>query len=151
MHLGFSFRQTMSGSYWRLDQPAEERAIAFAVDACAPDVGALGRDKTMRLSGTVDVEQLATRKRIEGLLSFKLLAERRIGYRLEFCGDDGRHYELSGQQQWSGFSPIQSLTLLSSSLYEQRGEEIGRATLRFDIRADWAEWLKSFRLRLAPG
>ncbi len=28
------------------------------------------------------------------------------------------------------------------------GEEFARATLRFDLRADWARWVKSFRIHL---
>ena len=40
------------------------------------------------------------------------------------------------------------MTLLPATLFDERGEELGRATLRFDLRADWAEWMKSFRLRM---
>ena len=38
--------------------------------------------------------------------------------------------------------------LLPASLYDASGEEIGRATLRFDLRADLGRWLKSFRVHL---
>jgi hypothetical protein len=37
---------------------------------------------------------------------------------------------------------------LPATLLDERGQELARATLRFDLRADWAEWVKSFRLRL---
>ena len=150
MRFGVSFRQIMSGSYWRLDTPADVRAIAFAVEASTHDLGSFMRGKTLSLRGEIDAERLASGKPLEGTLSFKLLGERRIAYHLTFSGDDGRDYELSGQEEWSGFSPVESLTLLSASLYERGGEEVGRGTLRFDLRAHWMQWVRSFRLWRVP-
>ena len=124
MLLGFSFRQTMSGSYWLLDAPADDRAIAFTIEAATPDVRAFVRDKTWRITGKIDAERLASSKPLEGTLAFKLLDERRVAYRFTFEGDDGRRYELSGQEEWSGMSPIHSLTLLPASVYDEHGEEI---------------------------
>ena len=34
------------------------------------------------------------------------------------------------------------------SLYGPDGEEIARATLRFDYRSDLGRWMKSFRIHL---
>jgi hypothetical protein len=145
---GFSFRETMSGSYWLLDQPTEERAIAFTVEAYARDVRRFAVDKTWRLRGTVDAERLASARALEGTLLFKLLDERRLPYRMSFTGDDGRRYELSGQKEWSTLAPFESITLLPATLYDAAGDELGRATLRFDLRAEWARWMKSFRIHL---
>lgn len=147
MVLGFSFRQAMSGTYWLLGAPADERAIGFTLAAEATDIASFVRNKTMRLSGTMDAEGLAAGKPVEGSLAVKLLDEGRIAYRLAFSGDDGQSYELSGQQEWSSVSPVASLTLLSATLYDARGQEIGRAQLRFDFWSDWKRWLKSFRPR----
>jgi hypothetical protein len=145
---GFSFRETMSGSYWRLETPTEERAIAFTIDARARDLRRFARDKTWTITGTVDAEGLASRRPLEGTLAFRLLDERRLPYRFKFTGDDGRDYELSGQKEWSGLSPIESMTLLPASLYDADGGELARATLRFDLRSDLASWMKSFRIHL---
>ena len=145
---GFSFRETMSGSYWRLETPTDERAIAFTIDARAGDLRRFARDKTWRITGTVDAEGLATKQALEGTLAFRLLDERRLPYRFQFVGDDGKDYELSGQKEWSGLAPIESMTLLPASLYGADGGELARATLRFDLRSDLASWLKSFRLHL---
>jgi hypothetical protein len=145
---GFSFRETMSGSYWLLDRPTEERAIALSIEAYAGDVRRFAANKTWRLRGTLDAEHLASRRPLDGTLVFKLFDERRLPYRLSFTGDDGKRYELSGQKEWSGLAPFESITLLPASLYDDAGEELGRATLRFDLRADWARWMKSFRIHL---
>jgi hypothetical protein len=145
---GFSFRETMSGSYWRLDAPVDERAIAFTIEARAKDLRRFARDKTWRITGTIDAEGLATARTLDGTLVFRLLDERRLPYRFTFVGDDGLGYELSGQKEFNGLAPLESLTLLPASLYDASGEELARATLRFDARSDLGRWLKSFRVHL---
>jgi hypothetical protein len=145
---GFSFRETMSGSYWRLETPTDERALSFTIDARAKSIRRFARDKTWTITGTVDAEGLATRRPLEGTLAFRLLDERRLPYRFSFTGDDGKRYELSGQKEWSGLAPVESMTLLPASLYDADGGELARATLRFDLRSDLASWMKSFRIHL---
>jgi hypothetical protein len=144
---GLSYRETMSGNYWRLDAPTDERAIAFTIEVYARNLVEFARNKTWRVTGTIDAESLASGRQLEGTLSFKLLSERRMPYRLSFVGDDGHRYELRGQREWSGLAPIDSMTILPASLFDNRGEEVARVTLRFDLRADWMAWMKSFRLR----
>ncbi|HEY5240596.1 MAG TPA: hypothetical protein VIJ22_03985 [Polyangiaceae bacterium] len=148
MFPGFSFRETMSGSYWRLETPTDERALSFTIDARAKSIRRFARDKTWTITGTVDAEGLATRRPLEGTLAFRLLDERRLPYRFSFTGDDGKRYELSGQKEWSGLAPVESMTLLPASLYDADGGELARATLRFDLRSDLASWMKSFRIHL---
>jgi hypothetical protein len=145
---GFSFRETMSGSYFMLDAPTDERAIAFTIEARARDVARFARDKTWGVRGTIDAEKLASGADVDGTLAFKLIDERRLPYRLSFRGDDGKRYELSGQKEWTGLQPIGSMTVLPASVYDESGEEIARATLRFDLRSDWGRWLRSFRIHL---
>lgn len=138
----------MSGSYWLLDSPTDERALSVTLKASTRDLGEFVRKRTWLLEGTIEAERLASQRDLEGTLIFALIDERRIPYRIAFRGDDGRKYELTGQKEWSGFAPIESMTLLPATLLDERGGELGRATLRFDLRADWADWMKSFRLRL---
>jgi hypothetical protein len=143
-----SFRERMSGSYWLLDTPTDERAITLSFEAHAADVSEFLRTRTWSLAGTIDAERLARRREVEGTLRFSLIEERRLPYRFAFRGDDGCRYELRGQKEWTGLAPVSSMTLLPATLLDERGQELARATLRFDLRADWAEWVKSFRLRL---
>ncbi len=145
---GLSFSEALSGNYWRLDAPVEERAIALHLTGSISDAGSFLRDKTLRLTGTIDAEHLASAQKIEGTVHFKLFEERRLPYRCTFRGDDGRRYELFGEKEWNGLSPVESITLLAASLYDDHGDEIARATLRFDMRADWSRWLMSLRLFL---
>jgi hypothetical protein len=145
---GFSFEEWLSGSYWRLDAPTEEHAVGFHVRATADDVADFARTRTWRVEGTMNVEGLAYDAETEGVIAVKLVDERRVLYRLAFRGDDGRSYELSGQKEWSGLAPLDSMTLLGASLFDEGGEEIARATLRFDLRSDAVRWLKSFRIHM---
>jgi hypothetical protein len=144
----FSYRERMSGSYWLLDAPTDERAIALSFEAKTCELVEFVRTRTWLLSGTIDAEGLASGREVEGTLGFRLIDERRIPYRFAFRGNDGRRYELSGQKEWSGLAPVESMTLLPATLLDEYGDELARATLRFDLRADFGQWLRSFRLRL---
>jgi hypothetical protein len=145
---GFSFRETMSGNYWRLDAPTEERAIAFTVEAKTDDVRRFARDKTWRITGTIDAEGLASARELDGTLAIKLQGQRRLHYRFTFLGDDEQGYEFNGQKEYSPLALVESMTLLPASLYDPDGEEVARAVLRFDARSDFWRWLRSFRLHL---
>jgi hypothetical protein len=145
---GLSFRETMRGTLWRLDAPTDERAVDVTLEARSGDLRDIPGDRTFQLRGTVAIERLATRAAAEGTLVFKLATERRLPYRVRFRGDDGRDYELSGQKEWVPFAPLESVTTLPATLFDDGGQEIGRATLRFDVRQDWWPFLRSFRLHL---
>ncbi|MGD0674252.1 MAG: hypothetical protein ABSC94_02460 [Polyangiaceae bacterium] len=138
-----SFREWLTGSYWRLDAPTEERAMNVDLEGRAADLLSALRDRTWSLSGTIDAERLASARPVAGFLYNRLLDERRIPYRFAFSGDDGRRYELSGQKEWNAMAPFESVTLLAASIYDDAGEEVARATLRFDLRADWLRWLRA--------
>ncbi len=143
---GLAFRETLAGQYWRLDAPTEVLSIAATLDANAPDLAALARDRAFSVKGSIDVERVATGRPIEGTLAFRFAHRGRLHYRLAFVGDDGRRYELGGQKEWSPLAPVDSLGFLAASLYDAQNEEIARATLR--LHAPGGAWtvLKSLRL-----
>jgi hypothetical protein len=143
---GFSFREELSGKYWRLEEPTDERAIRLRLETRVPDAVAFLQSRTAELSGNIDAEGLASKRDIKGTLAFKLFEEQRSVYRFTFHTDNDRLYELCGQKEWNALAPLEALTLLPASLYDDRGLEVARATLHFDVRADWARWLASLRL-----
>jgi hypothetical protein len=146
MSLGASFREWLTGSYWRLDAPTDELAIDVSLEALAPDVRSLFGDGSWQLSGTIEAERFAERQSLSGTLCLGRLDEGRIPYRIAFRGDDGHPYELSGSKELNGLAPLESLTLLAASIYDGSGEEVARATLRFDVRAHGRQWLRHIRL-----
>src|SRR5579884_2244949 len=105
MPLGLSFRHTMTGSFWLLDSPTDERRIVLSMETHAPDLGLFARYKKSRVRGWISAERLASRKALDGTVALAPLDTRRIAYRLVFEGDDGRRYELGGHKEWRGLSP----------------------------------------------
>jgi hypothetical protein len=146
---GFSFREELTGKYWRLEEPTEERTMSLHLETCVRDAAAFLQSHTGELSGRIDAEGLASMSELRGTLSFKLIEEQRSVYRFTFQTDDGRVCELCGQKEWNALAPLEAITLLPASLYDDAGREVARATLRFDVRADWARWIASLRL-VAP-
>ncbi len=148
MKPGFFFKEAMRGSYWRVDTPTAERAIELRAVLRARDVRQFVLDKTWQLEGEIDVEGFATKRPVEGTVVFRLLDERRMPYRARFVADDGRRYELRGQKEWTPIAPVESISTLPASIYDDEGREVARATLRFDVRNDTGALVKSFRLAL---
>jgi hypothetical protein len=142
---GVSFRERLSGTYWRLDAPTDERAIVVDLEMNVPHWRAFLQSRAASLSGHIDADGLASRRPIRGTVAFELLEERRNTYAFSFEGDDGRGYELCGQKEWHALAPLEAITLLPASLYDARGDEVARTTLRFNVRADWARLLASVR------
>jgi hypothetical protein len=146
---GFSFREELSGNYWRLEEPTDERPIRVLLETRVPDAAAFLQSRIAELSGHIDAEGLASMCDVQGTLAFKLFEEQRSVYRFTFRTDGGRLYELCGQKEWNALAPLEAITLLPASLYDEQGQEVARATLHFDVRADWARWLSSLRLVVA--
>jgi hypothetical protein len=146
---GFSFREELSGTYWRLEEPTDERAIRVKLEARVLDAGVFLQSRTAELSGRIDADGLVSARELQGSLTFNLLEEQRSTYQFAFETDGGLRYELCGQKEWNALAPLEAITLLPASLYDERGQEMARATLRFDVRADWARWLASLRLVVA--
>jgi hypothetical protein len=140
-----SFRETMRGSFWLLDEPTDERAMRISLEARADNFAEFLHQKTWSIQGTIEAEQLATGSALKGTVRANPIEERRLTYRLAFRGNDGDPYELTGYRTWSGWAPLESLTLLPASLYDRDGEELARAALRFDLRADCVGLIKSIR------
>lgn len=149
MGVGFELSDSGSGTYYRLDDPLRDRAIGLSLHLEVDGLRRFLRDRKLRAAGTIVAEGLAERgKPLSGTLAWRLLDERRVTYDLAFDGDDGNVYRLRGQREFLVFDALDSLTLLPSSLYDDAGVEIGRATLRFDPRQELPQLLRSFRPRV---
>jgi hypothetical protein len=146
---GFAFRESLAGSFHLLDAPADERAIALELEMRASALAAFVRERAWYVEGDLRAEGLAEHAPVKGTLGFRLFDEKRLPYRLGFDADDGKRYELRGQKDWTPIAPLESMTVLSASLYDEQSREVGRATLRWDLRNDLARTLASFRLEYA--
>jgi hypothetical protein len=143
--LGFSFREKMAGT-WAPPGGGPERSIEFALDARAADLLRFAHDDEVELSGTVALEGLCEGAPARGTMLLAPLTRGLIRYELTFTGDDGKPYRLEGQKNVRWTALAASLTNLSASiLAADSGAEVGRAELRFDLRADLIGFLRSWR------
>lgn len=147
MTLGFQFRETMTGTYHMLAAPLDERAISFTIGAKVNGLRQFVKDKVADISGVLDAEGFADKVPLHGTLALKLLDERRLPYEFTFRGNDGKDYRFRGQKDVKAIALTESMTVLPASLYDAAGQEIGRATLRFDVRQDMRSFLRSWKLR----
>lgn len=151
MMAGFRFEETMRGSFYLLSKPEDERAIEFSIEARVDNLRRFARDLNARIQGVVTLEGICKHANLDGTLGIKLVRESRLPYDFSFTGEDGKKYRLRGEKNFTPLGIVQSLTTLPASLYDADDIEIGRATLRFDLRSDWRKFLLSFRPRLVLG
>jgi hypothetical protein len=148
---GFELEESLSGSYYRLADPLADHALRIDLHLGALGLRRFLRDRKLEVDGRILAERLAEREggvALRGTLTMRLFDERRIPYDLSFEGDDGRTYRLRGQRDFFVHDAVDSLTLLPASLYDDAGQEVGRAVLRFDPRAQLPAMVRSFRPRV---
>jgi len=152
MGLGFQLAESMSGSYYLLDEPLRDHALRFRLRLGVNGLRRFLRERKVDAKGLIHVEGLAERApegvELAGSLAMKLFDEKRIPYDLSFQGDNGRSYRLRGQRDFFMHDAVDSLTILPASLFDDAGLEIGRAVLRFDPKNDLGALVKSFRPRM---
>ncbi len=149
MGLGFHLSESLSGSYYLLDEPLRDRAMSLSLSLDVDGLGRFARERKVAAEGTIAAEALAGGgKPVSGTVTWRLFDERRVPYDLGFQGDDGRSYHLRGQRDFFVHDAFDSLTILAASLYDEGDREIGRATLRFDARSQLPHLVKSFRPRV---
>lgn len=143
--IGLSFDERMAGTWHSLVEPAHERPIEFTLRATLPARALLG-DGVAALEGRIVVEGITAGAEAKGTLGLgALVRERRLPYALSFRGDDGRQYRLDGAKEVSVLDLPRSMTTLPVYLFDDQGNEVGRAVLHFDLRGDLIKFMRSFR------
>jgi hypothetical protein len=152
MGLGFELAESMTGSFYRFDEPMKDYVMRITLRIGVDGLRRFARDRVMSAEGVILAEGLAENggagRTASGSLTWKLLDQNRVPYELAFEGDDARTYRLRGQRDFFVYNAIFSLTTLGASLYDDAGEEIGRALLHFEPRIEIPALVKSFRPRV---
>ena len=128
-----------------LASPLEDRAISLTLSARVDGLRQFARDKLAVLEGEADLEGFAEKQPIHGTIGLKL-DEGRVPYDFRFTRNDGEICRFHGQREFTPTAIADSLTVLPGSLYDPNDREIGRAVLRFDVRSELMNSVKSFRL-----
>lgn len=152
MGLGFELAESMTGSFHLFRDPLEDRVLRVTLRLAVDGMRRFARERRLHADGVIVAEGLAENggagRSISGSIHWKLFDEKRVPYTLTFKGDDERTYHLRGQRDFFVYNAIGSLTSMTASLYDDREEEIGRATLDFEPRMEIPALVKTFRPRL---
>lgn len=144
MSVGFEFRETMSGSYHRLDDPGVEHPMSFTIRADIPALVRFAIDPTAQIQGEVDAEGLADHKPLRGTMEINPFLKRKVVYDFHFPDNAGAECRFHGEKEVEPLRLAESMTTLPGSIFV--GErEIARAVLRFAVRQDLLRFLLSFK------
>lgn len=146
MSMGFEFRETMSGTYHTLEHPAEELPMSITVRAEVHGLRRFLLDPTAEISGEVDAQGLADHRALRGTLEINPVLRRRLVYDFRFEDNDGAECRFHGEKEVEALRLVATMTTLPGTIFREH-REIGRALLRFHLRADLAKMLRSFRPR----
>ena len=142
---GFTFRETMSGSYFLDDEPARDLAMSFTIAAEVHDLAKFLRDRVAEIVGEVVLEGRADHRPLRGTLEMDLLIGRKLRYEFGFTDDAGRACRFEGQKDVELGRLLETMTTLPGELRFVDGARFGTARVRFDARSDLGRFLASFR------
>lgn len=143
--LGFEFQEVMTGTYTRTGRPEETGAIRFAARARARDAVRHLRDGLVTLEGTLDMERFADEVPMQGTIEIRPIRGKILRYDFTFTGNDGNPYRFHGQKDVRWSEILRSMTTLHGTVTSANGEEIARATLHFNVKADLVPFLVSWK------
>ena len=143
--LGFTFEETMTGTYTRTGHPDQSGELRLHARARAQSLLSHLRDGMVSLDGTLDMAGFADDVPVAGTIEIRLVGKKIIRYDFTFCGNDGNPYRFQGQKDIRYSDLARSMTVCRGTIATPSGHEIARATLRFDIKADLLPFLVSWK------
>ena len=147
--LGFEFTEVMSGTYTLNGKPDRTGAIRFQGRARAEDARRHLRDGLTILDGTLDMEGFADDVPISGTIEIRPVLGKVIRYDFSFTGNDGQPYRFAGQKDIRFAEIVRTMTTLPGTITTANGDEVAKATLHFDVKADLLPFLVSWKAALA--
>ena len=141
MTLGF--RETWQGSWVPLDGTAPAKPIRFELRALIPGLGALFRDRAMRLDGSVRAAGLATDAPATGTVEIGRAVWR---YRVSFTDDAGGRVALGGERVFERGRLVESMSFLRARLLDVDGQPFAKALFRFDLQRELGALLGRARI-----
>jgi hypothetical protein len=139
----YGFTETMRGTWTPLDGSGR-KTMWFQAEADATDALSYLKSGRLELTGRMHAEGLAEDVTTSGFMEIQPLG-RRIGYDLEFRGDDGQRYRFAGQKTLSLRYLLKTMTTLPGDVLAADGKRVGTARLYFDFKKDLVPFLGTFR------
>ncbi|MBK8253308.1 MAG: hypothetical protein IPK82_11670 [Polyangiaceae bacterium] len=147
--IALTFRETMSGGYHLTTNPTADKPISFTIGVTLPSIAAFLSNILCSIEGMVTAEGLADHKHLKGTLHIDPFRARLLVYQFEFTDNSGRRLLLQGRKTLDRGGIVHAMTVLPAGIYDDRGNHIAQALLRFDLRSDLIKFLKSFKLTRA--
>jgi hypothetical protein len=143
--MGFTFAETMAGTFELDAEPGVQRPFRFEVTAHAESTRRHFADGKAQLRGVVHAPPLAESADAEGTITIRPIGQRIIRYELSFVGDDGKPYELVGQKDIRWRAPLKTFTELPAEILDEEHRRIATCRTTFDVKNDLWSFLRSFR------
>jgi hypothetical protein len=144
--MDFRFHEVMEGV---LQKPGErfDRAFRFELDIDVPRAERAAWGVAVgRAVGRVWIDGYAKGTPAEGIFELSPIRERKLRYAFDF-DIDGQKHRFDGHKTLTLRRFVHGWTTLPGKVFGPSGEEFASALLRFHLRRDLIDLVRSFRLR----
>ncbi len=135
----------MSGTYTLVGHPDKQGTLRLDARARARSIWQHVQDGLVNLDGTFDMEDFADDVPVAGTIEIKPVTKKVLRYDFTFVGNDGQPYRFAGQKdvRWNDLKT--TMTTLNGSILNAKGDEVAKAVLHFDLKADFVPFLVSWK------
>jgi hypothetical protein len=153
MILGLEYTERYEGTFYFLNAPATEYAMRALFRVRARAWRNLVRQRSVELGGALWAGEMCEDAQVSGTVGFKI-STRRIPYEFWFFANRSGTAEklrFLGEKDIHVVWPKDSAELLVASIFDESGAEIARARLRYRLKSEIWNTVKSMRLRIFEG
>ncbi|HEX7602697.1 MAG TPA: hypothetical protein VF316_13865 [Polyangiaceae bacterium] len=143
--VGFSFHEVMEGTVQRTGERFD-RPFRFDFEVTMPDALGFLSSVVGECVGRVRIDGLAKDRPAKGTLELSPVRKRMMRYAFTFEGDDGNVYRFDGRKTIGGLTFSRGWTKLPGDVFGPDGDIWGEALLRFSMRRDLGDLVRSVRL-----
>ena len=120
--------------------------LSFTLRAWSRALPSFVRRPLTEVEGELHAEGWADHAAVRGTLGLDLLRDGTLRYDLNFRGNDRQSYRLVGHKSVRLARLVTTMSELPVRLLDHDGRAVGEAFVRFDVRRDLTEFLRSWRL-----
>ncbi len=139
---GFAFNEELDGVL-RLAH-GHTRSVQLDLDVSFGLADGWTTNLQGHIDGTIQLDRAEPRQ-VRGTLTVDWLGRGRTVYEFGYEGSDGRGYRFHGVKQLRWSRPVKSVERLDGVIWRDDGEEVGEASLTFDVGARIVPFLVSLR------
>jgi hypothetical protein len=145
IEIGLEYTEAFTGTLYYLEKPEVEIPIQVKFTVHARSLRAFLSQRAVALRGAIYSPSFGEDEAsLTGTVGFKISA-RRVPYEFWFQSQTMGRLRFLGEKDIHLVWPRESIELLTASLFNELGVELGRARLRFDLRREAWNTLRSLR------